>query len=58
MEKTYLLIAKNEPALEYDLGEDPPIPPTFHKNLKRKRDFAEDDNHKSDTEEFDTASNA
>ncbi|KAG1422283.1 hypothetical protein G6F58_003370 [Rhizopus delemar] len=58
MEKTYLLIAKNEPALEYDLGEDPPIPPTFHNNLKRKRDFAEDDTHKSNTEEFDTASNA
>lgn len=58
MEKTYLLIAKNEPALEYDLGEDPPIPPTFHKNLKRKRDFSEDDNDKVNTEEDDTASNA
>ncbi|GAN06832.1 hypothetical protein MAM1_0137c06322 [Mucor ambiguus] len=58
MEKTYLLIAKNEPALEYDLGEDPPIPPTFHKNLKRKRDFSEDDNDKSNTEKDDTASNA
>ncbi|KAI7900632.1 uncharacterized protein BX663DRAFT_151916 [Cokeromyces recurvatus] len=40
MEKTHLLISKNESALEYDLGEDPPIPPTFHKNSKRKRDFA------------------
>ncbi|KAG1301753.1 hypothetical protein G6F64_011523 [Rhizopus arrhizus] len=56
--KISLIIMDSPGALEYDLGEDPPIPPTFHKNLKRKRDFAEDDNHKSDTEEFDTASNA
>lgn len=40
MEKTYLLTTNNEPALEYDLGEDPPIPPTFHKSSKRKRDIA------------------
>ncbi|KAG2233104.1 hypothetical protein INT48_005848 [Thamnidium elegans] len=39
MEKTDLLIAKNEPALE-------------------KRDFAEDDDDKSNVEEDDTANNA
>ncbi|KAG1644675.1 hypothetical protein G6F44_002587 [Rhizopus delemar] len=54
MENTFSLVAKTKCTLEYDLGDDVPVSPTFRKNLKRKRDIAEEDVDKNATEEDDT----
>jgi hypothetical protein len=55
MENTFSLVAKTKRTLEYNLGDDAPVSPAFHKNSKRKRDIAgEEDVDKNATEEDDT----